>query len=262
MERIILGRGGLNVPVFALGTAGLAKITPEKAGGILQRGVELGATWWDTSEDYGNYSLIARAMADYQREQLIISTKTNALSLFEGHASIKQALREFQTDYLNIMFLHSIQDDFDLVRRRGCFAALRDAKRAGTIRAIGLSSHFPHMIAAAAQIAEIDVVMAPWNVYGHLPHGCSRADMEHAIDSCFDAGKGVILMKLLAYGELAPMLDEALRAGAQFKHKQALCIGIKAIDELEVDIRLVNGDPVDRAILEHLKTRHRWDEAA
>lgn len=262
MKRIILGRSGLDVPVFALGSAPLAHVTPCMAHAVLQRGVELGATWWDTSEDYSNYSLLARAMADYPRELLTISTKSNALNLFDGHASVNQALREFQTDYLDIVFLHCVQDDFDLVRRRGCLEALLGAKEKGKIRAIGFSSHYARMIDAAAQMAEIDVVMAPWNIYGRLPGKDAPVEMEHAIHHAFTKGKGVVLMKLLAYGELSSILDEAIHAGVRFAQKQALCIGISSVDELEADIRLSNGETVDRALLEHLKSRHRWDEAA
>ena len=262
MKRTILGSSGLDVPVLALGSAPLAHIAPDAACRVLQRGVELGATWWDTSEDYGTYALLTRCLAEWPREQIIISTKSNALSLFDGHASVQAALQALHTDYLDIMFVHCIQDEFDLVRRQGCLQALREAKEDGLIRAIGLSSHFACVIEAAAQMAEIDVVMAPWNVYGHLPGKEALTTMEQAIGGCFAAGKGVVLIKLLAYGELAFILDEAIRAGVRFAHKQALCIGVRSLDELEADIRLVNGDVVDRALLEHLKSRHRWDEAA
>lgn len=262
MHRTILGQSELDVPVFVIGTAPLAHVPLENAIHILQRGAELGATWWDTSDDYGTYPLLGHVIAAYPREQLIISSKTAAVSLFEGHAAIKQALRELQTAYLDMMFLHFVHDEYDLVRRQGCLEALCQAKAEGTIRAIGLSSHFAGVIAAVAEVAEIDVVMAPWNVYGRMPSGGSPIEMEHAIGACYDAGKGLVLMKLLASGLLAPIQDEAIRAGAQFAQKHALNIGVQSLDELDTDIRLTLGETVDAAILEHLKSRHRWDEAA
>jgi len=262
MKRTVLGRTGLDVPAFVIGTAQLAYVTPDKGLSILRRGMELGANWWDTSDDYGTYSLIARAMVDYPREQLVISTKTSALSQFEGHAAIRQAMQTFQTDYLDIMFLHHVQDEYDLVRRRGCLDALLQAKEDGTLRAIGLSSHFHSIIKAAAEIPAIDVVMAPWNIHGRLPSGGSPVEMERAIHACYDAGKGVVLMKLLADGLLVPLLDEAIVGGARFTHKHALNIGVRTITELETDIRLCIGEPVDLSILAHLKSNHRLKRAA
>lgn len=260
MQRNILGTTSLHVPVFALGTAPLATVTPEQAYSLLVRAVTLGATWWDTSEDYGNAAVIARGMANIPRVALTISSKTNALSAFEGHASVRQTLRAFDTGYLDIMFLHCVQDDFDLVRRQGCLEALCAAKERGWVRAVGLSSHTACVIEAAARMDAIDVVMAPWNEQGLLPGGESPLAMAQAINHCFRAGKGVVLMKLLANGELVPTLDAALQAGMACTWKHAICLGVRTIDELEMDIRLVNRDEaIERRAFEQ---RLRWDEAA
>ncbi|HEY3416275.1 MAG TPA: aldo/keto reductase, partial [Armatimonadota bacterium] len=181
MQRTQLGQSGLGVPVFALGTAPLARIPVEHGMQILQRAYELGATWWDTSDDYGTHGLLARVLPRYPRAELTISTKSSVHSREEGEASIRQACFQLGTDSLDILFLHYVHDAEDFAQRQGFLDALREAKARGTIRAIGLSSHLPDPLKLAADHPDIDVVMAPWNVHGIMPSGGSFAEMVNAI---------------------------------------------------------------------------------
>ncbi|MHB9133300.1 MAG: aldo/keto reductase [Armatimonadota bacterium] len=262
MQRIILGQSGLDVPIFVVGTAPLARVDADHAVEVLRRGYELGATWWDTSDDYGSMPLLTRAMVNLPREQLTISSKTSAHNHGEGTGSVRQTLFSLNTDYLDIMFLHYVRSTDDFRARQGCLDALVDAKEKGTIRAIGLSSHLAAPIRLAAEQPAIDVVMAPWNMRGEMPDGGSFFEMEEAIRACYEAGKGVILMKLLAAGALYMICDAAIRSGADYPAKHAVVIGVQSVREMETDIRLTLGEPVDASILSRLKANAAWGKAA
>ncbi len=255
MQRIILGKSGLNVPVFSVGTAPLRDLPRAEALAVLHRAYELGATWWDTSDDYGTEPLVADAMARVERRLLTISTKTGAGTYEEGARAVKTALSTLRTDAIDIMFLHDVRDAADFEARQGCLNALRDLRARGVVHAIGLSSHRADPLHLAAAEPHIDVVLVPWNSYGETPDGeGTMREMEAAIRACYAAHKGVVLMKLLNAGRLKPHLDDALRSGADFREKHAVCIGVASILELETDIRLILGQPVDISILRHLKT--------
>ncbi|MHB9026034.1 MAG: aldo/keto reductase [Armatimonadota bacterium] len=262
MKRIILGQSGLDVPVFAVGTAPMARIPIEQGMQVLQRAYELGATWWDTSDDYGTHGLLARVLPKYPRAELTISTKSSAHSREEGEASIRQVCFQLGTDSVDLLFLHYVKDSEDFTQRRGFLDAMREAKARGTIRAIGLSSHLPDPINLAADHPDIDVVMVPWNVRGVMPSGGSFVQMVNAIQHCYAAGKGVILMKILDAGRLYDICDEAIAGAAHVAFKHALNIGVQSIHELEADIRLTLGQPVDAGILQHLKAGSSWGKAA
>ncbi len=262
MQRVTLGRSGLDVPVFAVGTAPLADVPEEQGLQVLLRGIQLGATWWDTSDDYGTLPLVGKALAGLPRNRMTISSKLAAKSHDEGVEGVRQALAMLATDYLDIMFLHYVHDADDLAARQGCLEALLEAKAAGRIKAVGLSSHNCDAIKIAAGRPEIDVVLAPWNVHGELPDGGSLFEMEFAIRACYTAGKGVMLMKLLADGALRTILDEAIRAAVRIPYKHAVDIGVQSIHQLETDIRLVLGRPVDARILQQLKEGSGWGKAA
>lgn len=263
MQRTKLGKTGLDVPVFALGTAPLARQTREEGLAILARGVELGATWWDTAEQYGTYPLVAQAMTGLSRQDLFLSTKSHAATRDEGLASLAGIRNELRTDYIDIMFLHYVQSVDDFTHRQPFLHLLREAKLSGQVRAIGLSSHNAKMIALAAEHPEIDVVLAPWNYRGDLPEGQStRFAMEHAIRACYEAEQGVILMKLLNAGQLHAWFEDALRAGREFPYKHAVDIGVQSLAELETDIRLILGQPYDPSIASRLRRADGWDRAA
>lgn len=262
MKRTLLGQSGLDVPVFAVGTGAMKGMAVADGVPILRRAYALGATWWDTSDDYGTHPMVAQALVDFPRTSITISTKTWAKTRREGEESIRQILAELGTPYVDILFLHYVQSEEDWQARQGCLEALLDAKANGTVRAIGLSSHFPAVVARAADFPLIDVVLAPWNRFGELPDGGSLMEEAAGIRACYAAGKGVILMKLLASGRLRGMLDDAIRAGVAFPEKHAVDIGVRSIVELETDIRLVLGEPVDQSILEHLKAGERFGHAA
>jgi len=255
MLKTILGHSGLAVPVFCVGTAPLGQVPRAEAVQTLHRAYELGATWWDTADSYGREPLVREALARVDRSSVTISTKTSVAEYYDAKSAVVQAKERLGVETIDIMFLHFVKDQSDFEERRGCLNALRDLRATAAIGGIGLSSHNAEAIRLAADQPEIDVVMAPWNAFGYMPdHQGEMREMEDAIRACYAAGKGVVLMKILDDGNLHPYLDEAIEAAAQFEAKHAVNIGVSSILELETDIRLVLGEPVDASILRYLKT--------
>lgn len=255
MLKTILGHSGLEVPIFCVGTAPLGQVPRGEAVQTLHRAYELGATWWDTADSYGTEALVGEALSKVERQAVTISTKTSVAEYYDAKSAVVQAKERLGVETIDIMFLHSVKDRADFEERRGCLNALRDLRANAGIGGIGLSSHNADAIRLAADQPEIDVVMAPWNAFGYMPdrQGEMR-EMEDAIQACYAAGKGVVLMKVLDDGNLRFDFDDALTAAAIFKEKHALNIGVSSILELETDIRLVLGEPVDASILRYLKT--------
>jgi aryl-alcohol dehydrogenase-like predicted oxidoreductase len=262
MQRIILGRSGLDVPVMAVGTHPLAQRAPEVGARVLRRAFELGATWWDTSDDYGSFPVVARAMAGRPREALTISSKSYVTGYAEGQAAVREALEALGTPYLDLMFLHYVQSAEELEARAGCLEAFREAKQAGRVRAIALSSHTATGLRAALAVPDIEVVMAPWNIRGRLPDSATLPEMSHALQACYEAGKGVVLIKVLGAGVLFTIFDDAIRGAARFPYKHVLNIGVQSVRELEADLRLVLGQTVDPNIIRQFREGGPWGKAA
>ena len=98
--------------------------------------------------------------------------------------------------------------------RAGAWQALRDAKSAGLVHAIGISTHHADVARAMASEPACDVVFALLNYRGmgirSGQESGTREEMEAALESCKAAGKGIYLMKALGGGNLTGNYQKAL----------------------------------------------------
>ncbi|WP_446916691.1 aldo/keto reductase, partial [Klebsiella pneumoniae] len=73
-------------------------------------------------------------------------------------ASVKKALKELDTDYIDIFMLHEQESLLTLKGHKGALNRLVELKEAGYIRAIGISTHFIGCVNATALFPEIEVI--------------------------------------------------------------------------------------------------------
>ena len=104
---------------------------------------------------------------------------------------------------LDIALVHSDGRDLDIIHREGTLEALAEMKRAGLVRAIGMSVKSVEGGLAAAP--QCDVLMVTLNT--GEPEGTA------VLESCADLGRGVLVKKALAGGHAAPGQGLALALG-------------------------------------------------
>jgi len=256
-----LGSTGLKVSKLGFGTFDFGvsslNISPEEGGRILVESYKLGVNFWDTSDDYGSHPHIASALRYVPRESVIISTKTNAKSGKEAEKSLENSLQELNTDYMDIFLLHFVKSDWI----NGCHQVLKelnDLKTTGIIKAIGLSTHSVKVVRRASDFREVDVLMAICckadqatisKFEKHIPlEDGSMEEMYHALRLAHNSGKGVIAMKVL--GTSAPPLiknyQSAIKSVAQLDFVDAMIIGMRNLDEVEKNVKVVLCDSGER----------------
>ncbi len=205
----------------------------EEGADLLLYGLEKGLTFFDTAQYYEEYPLmkafIEKAEASgHGREEMVICTK----SLAEGYDwmsfAIEEALKKMGLEYIDIFLMHEVRAG-QLTERAGAWQALREAKAAGKVRAIGISTHHADVAAEAAELEDCDCVFALLNIEGlgirkgepggpgeGLPgywisdRPGTREEMEDALSRCHEAGLGVFTMKALGGGNLIADYREAL----------------------------------------------------
>lgn len=82
------------------------------------------------------------------------------------------------------------------------------------------------------ELPEIDVIMAKLNKTGRMD--CPLNDMLKAVEKAYDKGKGIVSIKLLAYGDLG--VREGLEYSLNLPFIHSSCLGIRTIQELEQDV--------------------------
>ncbi len=254
VTKVNLGSTGLQVSRLGFGTFefGLHSlhISPRQGARLLKESHRLGVSYWDTSEDYDSYAHIAAALRLLPRREVVISTKTNARGPVGASKTVKDALKEFGTDYLDIVLLHDVKSNWVNGCRR-VLRKLREIKTAGSIRAIGLSTHSVAVVRDAAQLDEVDVIMticckADQAMIDRFPEHIpledgSMREMVDAIRLAHRNGKGVIAMKVL--GTSAPPLvadySSSIRWVAKSRSVDTMVIGMRNLDQVRKNARLM-----------------------
>ena len=211
LERRALGSTGIKISSLGLGTVKFGRNeevrypksfslpTDMQIERLLDIARQEGINLLDTAPAYGSSEQrIGRLLKD--RDQWVISTKVGeqfitGKSIFDFSAektteSIEKSLRYLNTDYLDIVLIHSDGRDEEILDSTDCMQPLLEMKSAGKIRAIGMSTK---TTAGAIKAAELcDLIMVTYNP-------SATAD-EIAIDEAFQKNKGVLIKKAFDSG--------------------------------------------------------------
>lgn len=143
----------------------------------------------------------------------VISSKTLKTDYDGAYNAILEECETLGVPYIDIFLLHEVRSG-QLAERQAAWQALKDAKSAGLVRAIGASTHHVDVVEALTAAAECDVIFPLLNYAGMGVRRGSEAsscgDMAAACATACAAGKGIYIMKALGGGNLAPHYQKAL----------------------------------------------------
>lgn len=196
------GAGGSSDQTRKLGIRGLAD--------LLKFGYDNGVTFWDSADQYGSHPHLREALNSVRRENVTILTKTHASTAAQMKADLDRFRREINTDYLDIVLLHNMQEGDWPERKRGAMEAISEAQERGIVRTKGASCHTLAALKTAATEPWVEVDLARFNA----AQAFMDADPETVLGvlkQMKNAGKGVIGMKILGAGQLASKVDECLQ---------------------------------------------------
>lgn len=247
MEYVRLGDGGPLVSRFCLGLLSLSRLQaalpPAEAVALLEAALEAGVTFFDTAELYDTYQLVRQVLPP----PAVVATKTYAYTYSDMRASVRRALAETGRGCIDLFLLHEQESRLTLSGHAEALRCLVEAKTAGVVGAVGVSTHAPEVVTAAAEMDEIDVIHPLVNRLGLGLLNGSLDDMLAAIDRAGRAGKGIYAMKILGGGHLGTTREataEAFAFARGLAAVHAVAVGAKSREELELDIALLSGAPV------------------
>jgi len=263
-----LGKTGLKVTSMGFG----CMVTSDPV--VIQQAVESGVNFFDTARVYqgGNNERMVGEALKGKRKNLILCSKTLAPTKEGALAHLETSLKELQTDYLDIWYLHSKSKPEHITDE--LLEAQRIAKQQGKIRFAGISTHVGHreLIPAVIKSGRFDVLLASYNF-----------TMGHTIDDLLEqtraAGIGVVAMKVFAGGYKPipavkndpEVIQKLHREGAMFaalkwamksKFVDTTIPSITDLDQLDEDLRSMESpftaadEKVLSAQLEFLRPRY------
>lgn len=178
MKTRSLGRTGLHLPILSFGASSLGQefrsVALDEALQSVHTALECGLTFIDTSPFYGrgmSEVLLGIALRGVPRDRYLLCSKIGRYDLahFDFSArrvaeSIDVSLHRLGTDHLDIALCHDIE--FVPMQQivDETIPALRKAKQAGKIRAIGVSGYPQKIFRFICDQTELDCVMS-YNQY-------------------------------------------------------------------------------------------------
>ena len=177
----------------------------------LARAFDLGVNMVDTYESDGQWEPVARLVRP-RRDKVLVSI-CRQLPMFVGE-NIDRAARLFgHVDLYRICVgdgsaaTGEVLEDWDVLRK---------AKKAGKVRAIGISTHSEGMMTSALKELEgLDYIMFPYN-FIH-----ARADYSEFLPAAVRKGVGLIAIKPLAAGSIVK-LDPRARGGSRPEQERVM----------------------------------------
>lgn len=206
---------------------------------LLARAVELGVNFFDTADLYQTYPYLRSALAGHDR--VVIASKSYAYDAQTMARDLERARRELDRDVVEVFLLHEQESRLTLAGHRPALDYLVEQRERGRVKAVGISTHVVEVVEEAAGMPEVDVIHPLINLAGMGIRGGGRADMEAAIGRATRAGKGIYIMKALGGGHLHGNAREALAYAAALPGVHAVAVGVKSVDELEVDLAWLLG---------------------
>ncbi len=255
MEYLTYGKTGLEISrlCFGAGRFGDTCKTHEAGAKLMLKALDEGITFWDTAEGYGTQPHLGEAIRQINREEIVIQTKTANKDHESASASIQKALRELQTEYIDVMLLHAISSPDDLAtrEREGAFDAFREAKAAGKVRVIGCSTHIytGAVMDAVIDHPEIDVILTTANKEGRMLEGGPFEKHLEYIQRAYDLGKGISIMKVVVAGDI-PEADrpEWIEWGFNLETAHAINLGMTEDRHITLDVGLARASARKRLV--------------
>lgn len=229
MQYTKLGRTGLKVSRFCLGTMNFGPVTPEAdSHRIMDKALELGINFFDTADVYGwkkgegiTEQILGRwfAQGGSRRDKVVLATKVygdmgdwpneSRLSALHIRKACESSLRRMRTDYIDLYQMHHVHRDTPWEE---IWQAMEQLKREGKVIYVGSSNFAGLHIAQGNESAKRRGIMGLVSEQSLYNLNARMIELE-VIPACESYGLGLIPWSPVAGGALAGVLGPRKKEG-------------------------------------------------
>ncbi|MFP4645720.1 MAG: aldo/keto reductase [Candidatus Woesearchaeota archaeon] len=208
---------GIRIPQVGLGTW---QITGENATHAVKTAYELGYRHFDTAQMYGNEADIGKALKDFPREDIFLTSKLwmDKYDKKNAKQACYESLEKLGTGYLDLFLLHWPKEGTDY---RELFTVLKELQEEGKIKSVGVSNftvaHLEKLLPIANEVG-LSIVLNqiefhPYLYQKSLLEYCKNNDIAVTAYSPLAQGKiiGDAVLRNIAQNHDVKPLQVALR---------------------------------------------------
>jgi aryl-alcohol dehydrogenase-like predicted oxidoreductase len=205
-----LGKSGLSVSALGLGCMGMSDFygpsDEAKSVETLHRSIEIGVTFWDTSDMYGrgrNEELVGRALQG-RRDQVVLATKFGILRNESGfiigvdgspeyvRKACDASLKRLGVDHIDLYYQHRVDPKVPIEETVGAMAEL---VRQGKVHSLGLSEAAASTLRRAVAVHPIAALQTEYSLW-------TRDIEDKLLPTCRELGVGLVAYSPLGRGFL------------------------------------------------------------
>ena len=250
-----------HVSKLCYGTLSLSNLqnedTDENKVKLLNYAYEKGINFLDTAELYNNYNIIKEFIKDKDRETLKIATKSYAYDKQTAEYSINKALREMNTDYLDIFMLHEQDNGNNFVGHYEAVERFMKYKDNGIIKHFGISTHRVEAVKDSIKFKEIEIVFPLLNINGIGIQDGTITDMINAVKLAKENNKFILAMKIYGGGHLITDAKNAFEFVKNLREVDAIAVGMSTKEEIDANICYLENNELNHNIKNKLKNQKR-----
>ncbi|MBE5863823.1 MAG: aldo/keto reductase [Lachnospiraceae bacterium] len=234
MDKVRLGKTGIEVPKNAFGALPVQRVTLEEAVRLLRKAYDGGMRFFDTARFYTDSEVKLGAAFDGMREKVFIATKTGATTVEQFWKDLQTSLSNLRTDYVDLYQFHNPAFCPKPGDETGLYEAMLEAKAKGMVRHVGITNHRLNIAMEAIQSGLYETLQFPFCYLS------TEKDLE-LVEACKQADMGFIAMKALS-GGLITNAKAAYAYLAQFDNVLPIW-GIQRERELDEFLSFMNNPP-------------------
>jgi predicted aldo/keto reductase-like oxidoreductase len=196
MERIIIGKTGLEINRFGFGGIPIQRVDEDQAVETVLHAIEKGVDFIDTSRVYTSSERKIGLALQRTRSRVVVASKSAARTADGVQADLEISLKELQRDYIDIYQIHGVRDkeEYELIiGKQGSLDGLMKLKEQGLVHHIGITSHSLDLLDHVLDDGFFETIMV---CYSFL----EPAAKEKIIPKAIEKKVGIIAMKSLSGG--------------------------------------------------------------
>ena len=249
IPRCKLGRTGIETSILGMGT-GMTGGKPFYDMGeaafikLMHTAFDQGVRYIDTAQNYRTHVYVEHALRGWNREEFFLLTKTPSRTEHTVRSDIGRYLYELSTKYLDAVLMHCMTGGNWPTERAAEWNVLKEEKKKGRIRAIGVSCHSLDAVKKCLEVDELDVVLVRINPFGKNYAMDDDTDkVVPVVKELHEKGVGVLGMKIFGEGRCKTPEErrESLEFIASLGTVDAMTIGFTEIPQVHETLGMMAG---------------------